>query len=88
MKLKKNHTNHDSWYLYDLVVRQNLQRQGIGTSILNPMLKYISRSGEGCYLETHNAVNIEIYKKFGFDLVETGIVPQLNIDHYAMLKKF
>ena len=85
MKLKKKYTQHDGWYLYDLVVKRNCQNQGIATTILNPVLYYIKRSGQSCYLETHNTVNVDIYKKFGFKLMETGNVPGLNLKHYAML---
>ena len=42
---------------------------------------------DGCYLETHNTVNVDIYRKFGFELMETGNVPGINIKHYVMLKK-
>ncbi len=42
---------------------------------------------DGWYLETHNTVNVDIYRKFGFELMETGNVPGINIKHYAMLKK-
>lgn len=87
MKLKKKYTGHNGWYLYDLVVRQDCQQQGIATAILEPVLHYIERSGQSCYLETHNTVNVDIYRKFGFDLMETGTVPGIRINHYAMLKK-
>ena len=76
-----------SWYLYDLVVRQDCQKQGIATTILQPVLQYIEQSGQSCYLETHNTVNVDIYRKFGFDLMETGDVPGIHSKHYAMLKK-
>ena len=87
MKLKKKFTQHNGWYLYDLVVRRDHQHQGIASSILEPVLQYIERSGQNCYLETHNTVNVDIYRKFGFELMETGDVPGIHIRHYAMLKK-
>lgn len=87
MKLKEKYTQHNGWYLYDLVVRRDCQNQGIATTILHPVLQYIERSGQSCYLETHNTINVDIYRKFGFELMETGDVPGIHIKHYAMLKK-
>ena len=87
MKLKKKYTGHNGWYLYDLVVRRDCQNHGIAKKILNPVLDYIERSGQSCSLETHNTANVDIYRKFGFELIETGNVPGLNIRHYAMLKR-
>ena len=87
MKLKKKYTQHDGWYLYDLVVRRNCQKQGVAKTILNPVLNHIKQKGQSCYLETHNKVNVDIYRKFGFKLMETGNVPGINIKHYAMLKE-
>lgn len=87
MKLKKKYTQHQGWYLYDLAVRKDCQRQGIAAKILHPVLAYIEQRGQSCYLETHNPVNVDIYRKFGFELMEVGSVPGLHIQHYAMLKR-
>ena len=87
MKLKKKYTNHNCWYLYDLAVKKEFQRQGVATKILNPVLDYFDRTGKDCYLETHNPVNVEIYRKFGFSLLEEGEVPGLQLRHYAMLRR-
>ena len=86
MKLKKKYTNHKGWYLYNIAVRKDFQKQGVCKKMIEPMLEYINSLGKNCYLETHNSVNVEIYNRFGFSLVETGIVPGTNLKHYAMLK--
>lgn len=87
MKLKKNHTNNESWYLYNVTVKPNYQNLGLGSKLLNPMFEYFDKTGQDCYLETHNEDNIKFYEKFGFNLVETSNIPKTNIKHYSMLRK-
>lgn len=86
MELKKKYTNHESWYLYDIVVKPHSQKRGVGKSLLSPMLNYLDRIKQSCYLETHNEENVEVYKKFGFRVVEEGRVPESFTPHYAMLR--
>lgn len=54
MKLKKNYTNHDCWYLYNITVKPQFQNNGDCSKILRPMFEYLDRIGQDCYLETHN----------------------------------
>lgn len=87
MKLKKNHTNHESWYLYNVTVKPAYQNMGLGSKLLIPMFEYFDKTGQDCYLETHNENNIKFYEKFGFNLVEISNIPKTNIKHYSMVRK-
>ena len=51
------------------------------------MLKYLNRVQLPCYLETHNANNLNFYEKHGFNIVKESIIPNSNIKHYALIRK-
>ena len=87
MKLKKQYTNHDSWYLYNITVKPSFQGTGAGSKLLRPMLEYFDRVGEACYLETHNEGNVGLYQHFGFDLVDVSEIPKTDVKQYSMLRK-
>lgn len=87
MKLKKQYTNHDCWYLYNLTVKPAYQNNGAGSKLLRPMLEYFDRIKEGCYLETHDEKNVGLYQHFGFDLVDVSEIPRTDVKQYSMLRK-
>ena len=87
MQMKKRHTDHKSWYLFDLVVRQEKQLQGVAKSMLVPFFNYLDETKQDIYLETHADKNVPFYEHFGFDVVETGFVPGSKLTHYGMLRR-
>lgn len=87
MKLKKQYTNHDCWYLYNVTVKPDYQNNGACSKLLKPMFKYFDRIGEDCYLETHSENNIALYQHFGFDLVDISTIPKTDVKQYSMLRK-
>lgn len=54
---------------------------------MRPMLKYLDDHKQDCYLETLSDINVQIYKKYGFELKEEIKVPGTNLILYAMLRK-
>ena len=87
MKLKKNYTNHDCWYLYNVTVKPEFQNNGDCSKLLKPMFEYFDRTGQDCYLETHNENNVKLYEHFGFYLLEISNIPKTNVKQYSMLRK-
>lgn len=87
MKLKKEYTNHECWYLYNLVVNPKFQNQGNCSKLLNPMFAYLDRINQDCYLETHDEKNIALYEHFNFELLDEAHIPKTKVKHYAMLRK-
>lgn len=87
MKLKKIYTNHDCWYLYNVTVKPEFQGFGECSKLLQPMFKYFDRIGQDCYLETHSKKNVNLYKHFDFELLETSVIPKTNVKQYSMLRK-
>lgn len=87
MKLKKNYTNHDCWYLYNVTVKPQYQNNGDCSKLLRPMFEYFDRVGQDCYLETHNENNVKLYERFGFGLLEISDIPKTKIKQYSMIRK-
>ena len=58
------------WYLVALGVAPGRQRQGMGSSLLLPVLAEAEAMGLPCYLETTNRGNLSFYARFRF--VVTG----------------
>lgn len=86
MKIKDKHASQGCWYLYAFVTMPEFRGKGIGRKILTPMFKYLDEQKQDCYLETLLPINVEIYKKFGFELKEEVKVPNSDLILYAMLR--
>lgn len=57
------------WYLMLLGVAPTYQRQGIGSLLLQPVLKQADHEGLPCYLETSTEAAVRFYQKHGFEIV-------------------
>ena len=88
MKLKEKHTSHQCWYLYNITVKPDYQKNGMCSKILKPILEYLDKIEQDCYLETHKESNVSLYEHFGFKLVEISCIPNTDIKHFAMLRKY
>ena len=87
MKLKKEFTNHECWYLYNVTVKPKEQGKGYCSQVLRPMFNYFDKTEQDCYLETHSEENVKLYEHYGFDLLDISFIPKSNVKHYAMLRK-
>lgn len=64
------------WYLFMLGVSPAYQRQGIGSLLLQPIIKQADREGLPCYLETSTEGGVRFYQRLGFEVVRTGGIPK------------
>ena len=65
------------WYLQEIIILPEYQRQGIGTKIVNYLVNYaVSHSGAG-RITTIGGVSAKgkegFYQKLGFDVIPNGI---------------
>lgn len=62
------------WHLGPVAVEPLLQRQGIGTAMLNAFCTVVDDTGAHAYLETDKHENVRLYQRFGFTVVESAEV--------------
>jgi ribosomal protein S18 acetylase RimI-like enzyme len=60
------------------------QRQGIGSLLLQPILKQADSEGLPCYLETSTEGGVRFYQRRGFEVVRTGGFPEDNLKFWTM----
>jgi ribosomal protein S18 acetylase RimI-like enzyme len=56
------------YYLWFIGVDPKHQNSGIGTTLLNEVIKDSESKNRSIYLETSTMKNLPWYKKFGFDV--------------------
>lgn len=69
-KIEKRHPTEPHWYLSLLATAPELQRTGMGSALLQPVLDACDRDGIGAYLETQELGNVVYYRRFGFEVRE------------------
>jgi GNAT superfamily N-acetyltransferase len=57
------------WYLGIMVVNPEFQGRGVGSLLLQPILKQASEEGFACYLVTFTQQAVRFYQKNGFEVV-------------------
>ncbi len=83
-RMKEQIVSKDTWYCMCFVVSPELQGKGRGSKLIKSVLKVLDEHNISLYLETHKAVNVEIYKHLGFELKSTAYIPKTKIIQYGM----
>lgn len=63
------------WYLVALGVHPDEQGQGLGRALLQPVLARADEEGVPCYLETFRERTAAFYRRDGFEVVRTDVIP-------------
>jgi ribosomal protein S18 acetylase RimI-like enzyme len=63
------------WYLWVLGVDPARQRKGVGSALVEVVLRQADDEGLPCYLETQNPRNLDFYRRFGFQVASQGAIP-------------
>lgn len=84
--IKNKYAKPGCWYLYTFVTMPEFRGKGLGSSIMRPMIEYLDNNHQDCYLETLLPINVDIYKKYGFELKEEVKFPNSDLTLYAMLR--
>jgi ribosomal protein S18 acetylase RimI-like enzyme len=85
--LRRRLVPYPHWYLNMIGVDPQYQGQGFCSRLVRPVLERIDREGMPCYLETNAGKNVDIYRRFGFEVISEGKMPGLELTTYAMLRK-
>jgi GNAT superfamily N-acetyltransferase len=65
--LGEHHPDQPHWYLAFIGIEPGLQRTGIGSSLLAPVLGLADRDRTACYLETPFPATRSFYERLGFE---------------------
>jgi ribosomal protein S18 acetylase RimI-like enzyme len=65
------HPAEPHWYLPLIGVDPACQRQGYGAALLRPTLARCDREGSAAYLESSNPANLSLYRRHGFEVLDT-----------------
>ena len=86
-KIAQRHRSDNDGYLMAFATRLDKQGQHYGKPLIDALLQYLDASGEGCYLETLKAGNVDLYKHFQFELKEQANIKSGNLTLFAMHRK-
>lgn len=81
LKLKDAHISNQNPYLYlaCIGVMPSEQGKGLAKALLDPVLADAENSGRDVYLETANPLNVNIYKKRGFEIIDEVDLSEIKI---------
>ena len=68
--IEKKHPAEPHWYLEFLGTRRDVQRKGIGSSVITFMLDRCDNEGIPTYLEASSPENVPFYLRHGFEVRE------------------
>ncbi len=74
------------WYLTLIAVDPAKRGRGYGAALMSHALKIIDRDKRPAYLESTNAANLSLYKRFGFELLAEVKIGQSHA-RYPMLRQ-
>lgn len=83
-RVAQRHKTANDGYLMAFATRINKQGQGYGKQLMAALMNYLDACGEGCYLETLKAKNVDLYKNWSFQLEECASIQLGNLTLYAM----
>ena len=75
------------WYLMALGVAPASQGQGIGSSLIQPVLAQADAAGLPCYLETETKRNVAFYQKHGFEALTAEKPPRHDLMLWTMARQ-
>ena len=74
--LARKHPRRPHYYLAVVGVEPELQGQGIGSTLLRPVLDLCDRTGAPAYLENTKEANLPLYERLGFRVTEEITMPR------------
>ena len=66
--LSKHDPKQSHWHIDPIAVLPEMQRQGVGSLLMQHFCRHVDRLGEPGYLETDRKENLDFYRKFGFSV--------------------
>ncbi len=86
-KVHREFAPSDHWYLQTLGVEPIHQGKGYGSLLMEFMLEKIDNSKPlPVFLETSTEINVKFYKRFGFEVMKEGIIPDTDVEQWYLLR--
>lgn len=85
-RVAKRYKGSNDGYLVAFATRLDKQGQHYGKPLMMALLNHLDQTGEGCYLETLKATNVELYQHFSFQLKESTPIQLGDLTLFAMLR--
>jgi ribosomal protein S18 acetylase RimI-like enzyme len=86
-EMHHKYANFKHWSLSPIGVDPVHQGKGYGGTLIRAMLKRIDNENLPCVLETQNPVNVEIYKRFDFEVAAEEVIPNTELSHWLMVRQ-
>jgi ribosomal protein S18 acetylase RimI-like enzyme len=74
-------------YLMVLGVASEFQGQGFGGKLLRALIEESEQAGIPIYVETETESNVEMYKRFGFRVLDQITLPIINLPQWEMARE-
>ncbi|MBN1330129.1 MAG: GNAT family N-acetyltransferase [Candidatus Heimdallarchaeota archaeon] len=87
INLRKQCFSEPYWYLEPLGVDPDHQGKGFASILVRSMLKRIDSEHLLTVLETQTSKNVDIYKRYNFEIVKEVTIPDTAITHWLMARK-
>jgi len=86
-KIHREYASGDHWYLQTLGVEPAHQGKGYGSLLMEYMLEKIDNTNPlPAFLETSTEINVKFYKRFGFEVMKEGIIPETDVEQWYLLR--
>ncbi|MDM8521021.1 GNAT family N-acetyltransferase [Anaerolineales bacterium HSG6] len=83
----KDMVSPDSWYLSIIAVAPQFRGQGLGSTLIRPILAKTDDSGVATYLETFTPRNREFYHRLGYREVMSLVEPMTGSKYWLMMRE-
>jgi hypothetical protein len=75
------------WYLAVIGVDPSRQGEGLGASMIRPVLADADKAGLPCYLETAQPKNVPMYEHLGFKVLLDEVEPVSGVRFWTFLRE-
>jgi GNAT superfamily N-acetyltransferase len=75
------------YYLWGLAIEPSQKRKGVGTALMQPILRKADAEKLPIYLETHDENNVKYYQRMGFTLARADKITKYGLPIWCMLRE-
>jgi N-acetylglutamate synthase-like GNAT family acetyltransferase len=86
VELREKNIDRPYWYLAPVGIDPKHQGKGLCSKLVRPMLARCDRENISTALETQLEKNVEIYKRYGYEIIAKTTIPNSDIPHYLMVR--